>query len=163
MKMKRFSLVLLAMLLVLSVFTACDDDDDDDSRAYTDFEIFYAILDACTDTLNSMSWDASATETTPLIITYTFVSHSCTVTSILNGSDISVTINSGSTLEYAYSSTTSERVVTYDIDATVDGTSRSLYYEYTEDESDGNVTTSTIKLDGVELTGRSDATDDPTV
>ena len=167
MKMKRFFLVLLAMLLVLSVFTACDDDDDssastaeddddsdDNSRVCTaeDYEIIYTILTAF---LEGQEDDelryttAIFSETTE---THTFISD---FTYTYDRTNISVTIKSGSTAEYEYvynSSTSNSSVGTYDIDATVEGTSRSLYvvktafivYFYSFDK---------VVLDGVELKG----------
>ena len=150
--MKRFFLVLLAMLLVLSVFTACDDDDDDDSRAYTeeDDEICTAIIEACSDAIDDDYCTISYSGTTA---TYTFKDYSCTETSYYDGSDISVTIKSGSTIKYVFNSSLTSAVATYDIDATVDGTSRTLYVKCTVDLTTEEVTFSKIELDGVELTG----------
>ena len=153
MKMKRFFLVLLAMLLALSVFTACDDDDD--SRAYTeeDDEIIGAILDACSDAIDDEYCTISYSGTTA---TYTLKNYSCTVTSYYDSSDISVTIKSGSTIKYVFNSSVTSAVTTYDIDATVDGTSRTLYLKCTIDLESYDVTFSKIELDGVELTGIDD-------
>ena len=149
--MKRFFLVLLALLPVLSVFTACDDDDEDSTASTAeDYEIIYTILVAF---LEGQEDDELAyttaifSETTE---THTFISD---FTYTDDKTNISVTIKSGSTVEYVYvynSSTSESSVGTYDIDATVDGTSRSLYVEktafivafYSFDK---------VELDGVEL------------
>ena len=151
MKMKRFFLVLLAMLLVLSVFTACDDDDDDDSTASTeeDIEIIFAIFDACDYAIGDGYYTSSESGLTDI---RTFKDYTHTSTSIIdNETEISVTIKSGSTVKYVYNNSEDDSgVVTFDIDATVDGTSHSLYLKYTADKYD-NKTISKIELDGVEF------------
>ena len=151
MKMKRFFLVLLAMLLVLSVFTACDDDDDDDSTAGTeeDIEIIFAIFDACDYAIGDGYYTSTESGLTD---TLTLKDYTHTSTSIIdNETAISVTIKSGSTVKYVYNSSEDDSgVVTFDIDATVDGTSHSLYLKYTADKND-NKTISKIELDGVEF------------
>ena len=171
---KRFFLVLLAMLMVLSVFTACDDDDDDDkstdsteeSRACTeeDYEIIYAIIDACAEGMITEDGDnvdsdystfTSANTDSEYATVCTFNTYTCTVTSRIDGSEISVTIESGSTFKLAFDSSFTSEVDTYNISATVDGTSRSLYMETTTDFETYESTTS-IELDGVELTGFED-------
>ena len=171
---KRFFLVLLAMLLVLSVFTACDDDDDDDkstdsteeSRACTeeDYEIIYAIVDACAEGMitedggnvdSDYSTFTSANTDSEYATICTFNTYTCTVTSRIDGSEISVTIESGSTYTYVIDSSFTSMVDTYNISATVDGTSRSLYMVETTDFETYESTTS-IELDGVELTGFDD-------
>ena len=155
---KRFFLVLLAMLMVLSVFTACDDDDDDDSRACTeeDLEIIGAIMDACSEAMEDddyFTYSISGTTYTITLKTYT-----CTVESYIDDSDISVTIKSGSTCKAAFNS--SYTSITYNISATVDGTSHSLYMKETYDDPEDDPTSSKIKLDGVEITGFYDMFDD---
>ena len=171
---KRFFLVLLAMLLVLSVFTACDDDDDDDkstdsteeSRACTeeDYEIIYAIIDACAEGMITEDGDnvdsdystfTYANTDSEYVTICTFNTYTCTVTSRVDGSEISVTIESGSTDTYVINSSFTSMVDTFNISATVDGTSRSLYMVETTDFETDESTTS-IELDGVELTGFDD-------
>ena len=145
---KRFFLVLLTMLLVLSVFTACDDDDDK-SRAYTedDLEIISAILEACSEAMEDDDYyTLSYSGTTGTI---TFKTYSCSIDDL----DTYVTIESGSTLKIAFNS--SSTVETWNINATVDGTSHSLYVKVTYDDDD-ELTSYKIKLDGVELTGLDD-------
>ena len=154
---KRFFLVLLAMLLVLSVFTACDDDDDD-SRACTeeDLEISCAILDACDEAISDDYYTVSNSGTT---MTATLKTYTCTVTSWIDDSSISVTIESGSTIKIAFDSSYTSSVETYNISATVDGTSHSLYVKMAYDDDD-ELTSFKIELDGVELTGFYDMVED---
>ena len=151
-RFRTFFFVLLAMLLVLSVFTACDDDDDDDSRACAeeDADIITAIAEACSDALYDDNYTYSYSGTT---VTCTFSECTYTETTYFDESDISVTIKSGSTLKIAYDSSYTSGVMTYDIDATVDGTSRTLYLKCTVDEDEDDITFTTVKLDGVKLTG----------
>ena len=161
---KRFFLVLLALLLVLSIFTACDDDDDnsadyneesEESRACTeeDYEIIVAIVDAVDEAIqdddNVITASYSESGTTG---TFTFKTYTCTVNSYYDNLEISVTIESGSTVEAAwYSDNLSVR--TYNVDATVDGTSRSLYIKAIYVIDTPSLTFLKIELDGVVLTG----------
>ena len=145
---KRFFLVLLAMLLALSVFTACDDDDDK-SRAATedDLEIIESILDACDEAMEDEEYCTISYSGTTA--TCTFKAYSCYIDDL----DTYVTIKSGSTLKIAFNS--SSTVETWNINATVDFTSHSLYMKVTYDDDD-ELTSYKIKLDGVELTGLDD-------
>ena len=153
---KRILLALFLVFVMLFAFTACDDDDDD-SRACTeeDYEIICAILEACEDAAEDDDYYTYSVSGTTMTIT--FKDYTCTAESIIDESDISVTIESGSTLKYVYNSSSGSAVWTFDIDATVDGTSHSLYLKYTTyDDDDEDNTISKIELDGVELTGFDD-------
>ena len=166
MKMKRFFLVLLAMLLVLSIFTACDDDDDnsadyneeseesEESRACTeeDYEIIVAIIDAVDDAFQDDDNLTASYSDSGYTGTFTLKTHTCTVGSYYDNSDISVTIKSGSTVETTwYSSSASVR--TYNVDATVDGTSWSLYIKAHYSSETFIIIFLKVELDGVVLTG----------
>ena len=147
-------------LLMLFAFTACDDDDDDiNSRACTeeDVEIIVAINAACKEAKEAKEvkvydyYTVSYSGTTATTENWTFKTYTCTVTSALDESDIRVTIKSGSTINIEYYSNSYSVEKTWNINATVYGTSHSLYLKATYDEDD-EPTSLKIELDGVELT-----------
>lgn len=161
-------LVLALSLLILCLAAACSESNpetdissDDGSASYdgqqTDdettscnaqYEIAIAILNAC----DSGTWEnENEDEATS---TYS-VHNTCTVSSYYDDSvSISVTICPGSTITVVYENDDhSSGTATYDIDAIVDGTSRTLYLEGTFDEDERIDTITKIVLDGVELTG----------
>ena len=83
----------------------------------------------------------------------TFNTYTCTVTSRIDKSDISVTIESGSTLKITSwsANNTSYTTSEYSIDATIDGTSRHLYMVDTVNFETNEDIFSYYVLDGVEL------------
>ena len=153
--MRKIFLPVFLVLLMLFAFTACDDDNDDSGAGTVEaVAIIYAIINTCNEAFDDDYYTFTETETdNDLTATYTFKDYTCTVTSYYDGSDIGVTIKSGSTFKGVIDSSWTSAEATYDIDATVDGTSRTLYLKYTRDISTEKVTFSKIELDGAELTG----------
>ena len=96
MKIKRFFLVLLAMLLVLSVFTACDDDDNSSVSLSSEEE---AIYEAIVDALDTIMGRESLYSTT---FTITYSGNTITYTFRINCTDATqtptVTISKGGTI-----------------------------------------------------------------
>ena len=151
-KILRVTLALLMATCLLFAFTACSDDDDDDSREFTeeDEEIVGAIMDAVTEAIEDEKYTASVSG---LTVTFTLQSCSYTETSYTDSSDVTVTLQSGSTIKYKFdSSAATSGTITYDIDAVVDGTSYDFYLKCYYSAS-GGITISKVELDGVTLTG----------
>ena len=149
--MRKILLPAFLVLLMLFAFTACDDDNDDSGAGTVEaVAIIYAIINTCNEAFDDGYYTLTDND---LTTTFTFKDYTCTVTSYYDGSDIGVTIKSGSTFKGVIDSYWTSAEATYDIDATVDGTSRTLYLKYTRDISTEKVTFSKIELDGAELTG----------